>query len=1199
MKLSKLFVLGAMGLVSLTASAAEFTLERTYPAPPGEFTATPVAFQADKHYVLYNTGAAQYFSQGGAWGTKASSCPEQEFANIMYFTKYLINGEWDGKTYIFKIYSTVRSTVYSWHECFFDSDVAMFVDRASQANLYWEVEEQGSNVYRLKIADVNPDRKSEGLYVGCPSGAVADDANVDANREYGTVVPISPKTSENIDWVFYSTDGWDNDVAIYEKSEDLKSLIGLAEEAGVDVSAAVSVYNAETSTLKDFTDAINALGEAMAALSGVDITGSAENPGDATAAITNPNFDDASYDGWLGTAPNMVGSGSHGPANVAEHYNKNFDTYQSLFGLPAGVYGLSAYNFYRGQWEDYVNGTNKNAFLYATAGEDTQKRAFPNPWEAKNGTPMAGQTEFGTTAAEVSHTEGDVTYYIPNDPSAGRLYFEKGFYYNAVAFGVTGGSARIGVKKETAVTNDWSVFDTFGLKYYGNEGAASYTSWLKDNAKYLYANEMMVTESYVSAFEATYENEAPADAAAANAAFEAISKSGELEELKQNIALWGSWLKALDDALEFTTGEYSGLKAASTLDEYIGWDAAEQKDNPTWNNSEIEASIATINQMIEAVKAEKMNSVNVGEDVTNLYIGADDAEFANGKGGWTLEGNCNFGAGGAEAYNQKFDLYKEIESVNAAGVYELQLQGFFRLERDQTAFDMYGRGEQDKTRAWIYMNDVKSYVGCVFDEKVTDGVFENGDNAGGGYWTYEDVNAGSTYWYPNTMTSAVECFNHDMYKVKAYGLVANAGDALRIGIAGDMTGANWMMWDKFKLTYVGYDAATIGAILEEALAAMPSLDDPMGKDVYENALSVKAAAEAAVGGSDGKAMFNALKDLWAIGAQIDASVALFAKLKAAAEGLNELLSSSANEDAINEAGPFVEQLNADIKDHKYNDEDVPALMKQIKGFRYMLRMPAEIVVGTDLTNILEVPEYSNEDGAASSEGWDGTTAAVNAEVMNAEIFNAEEFDHYQEIPGLPAGQYKVTVMAFYRAGNGPADYAALQEGKDSCDNVVLYANNEKVTLHRLAEFADGAHFGEDAWIEVAENSGLYVPNSMSTAAILFDEQDLTNTVIGTVGADGVLRLGLKKEIHITDDWCLFDNWKLEYVGEGAPSIKGDTNGDGKVDVADISQVIAVMAAGGYSAVVDVNADDVVDVADISQVISIMAANARLAKAIEE
>ena len=56
-------------------------------------------------------------------------------------------------------------------------------------------------------------------------------------------------------------------------------------------------------------------------------------------------------------------------------------------------------------------------------------------------------------------------------------------------------------------------------------------------------------------------------------------------------------------------------------------------------------------------------------------------------------------------------------------------------------------------------------------------------------------------------------------------------------------------------------------------------------------------------------------------------------------------------------------------------------------------------------------------------------------------------------------------------------------------------------------------------------------------------------------------------------------------------LKGDTNGDGKVDVADIATVISIMASSvgsGFPAAADVNADGTVDVADIATIISIMA-----------
>ena len=71
---------------------------------------------------------------------------------------------------------------------------------------------------------------------------------------------------------------------------------------------------------------------------------------------------------------------------------------------------------------------------------------------------------------------------------------------------------------------------------------------------------------------------------------------------------------------------------------------------------------------------------------------------------------------------------------------------------------------------------------------------------------------------------------------------------------------------------------------------------------------------------------------------------------------------------------------------------------------------------------------------------------------------------------------------------------------------------------------------------------------------------------------------------------------FEWISEAATQLIGDVNGDGAVDVADVSAVISVMAdnmAGTYAARADVNGDGTVDVADISKIISIMAGRSRL------
>ena len=63
-----------------------------------------------------------------------------------------------------------------------------------------------------------------------------------------------------------------------------------------------------------------------------------------------------------------------------------------------------------------------------------------------------------------------------------------------------------------------------------------------------------------------------------------------------------------------------------------------------------------------------------------------------------------------------------------------------------------------------------------------------------------------------------------------------------------------------------------------------------------------------------------------------------------------------------------------------------------------------------------------------------------------------------------------------------------------------------------------------------------------------------------------------------------------YFTYKASSKKGDVNGDGTVDVADIANIIDVMAQGTDNPQADVNGDGTVDVADIAAIIDIMAKN---------
>ena len=532
MKSARFLTLCAFALIGQHAVAADLT-ERTMPTEPSfgpgqltvnDFEATAADFELGACYVLYNVGSQAYFGEGNAWGTQASVTKDTPL--LVRFT--LPEGKTlDDAALLFNDYSNAKN---AWKFVFFDNVTQMYVDLGSQANYFWQVlPTDGNKTYRLQASLLNPQYNP----TSCPGFVGLD---VSSNQENTALSPfLDEGDGHYIDWQFFAVPEWTTyfkQKDAYDVAMKLKAQIELCEAAGLDVSAAVAVYNNLNATAEELNAAIEALKEALVST----ITcGTAENPADATALITNPNFDDASYDGWLGTAPNMVGSGSHGPANVAEFWNRAFDTYQELSGLPDGVYALRAKTAFRGSMEDMENGRESAAKLYAQV-YNTEEFLIPfnNIWSCLNTESLGGDTYFGTTAYE--NSQGG--YYSPNDPSAFRLYEEKGFYDTVLFFEMNGGKVRIGVKNPSMCPDgcdNWALFDTFTFKYYGKETAA-YQKWVEQSIpSYTIPEDAIYTWTYADAYQESLTSKATNKAEALAIIEEVKARKADLQK---NIVWW-------------------------------------------------------------------------------------------------------------------------------------------------------------------------------------------------------------------------------------------------------------------------------------------------------------------------------------------------------------------------------------------------------------------------------------------------------------------------------------------------------------------------------------------------------------------------------------------------------------------------------------------------------------------------------------
>ena len=197
-----------------------------------------------------------------------------------------------------------------------------------------------------------------------------------------------------------------------------------------------------------------------------DVNGATNlTPVELTHKITNPRFDD-NADGWQ-DAPARGGNtgGTNGDVDsyddrnpCAEHYNKTYDTYQTISNLPNGTYAVSVQGFYReggyaAAAPKHVAGTESlNAIFYANTEEQPLMSIFEE----------AGKASGGNTK-----TADGIDGAFPDNMAAASYFFSTGLYWNTVYVIVTDGTLKIGIKKSTAVSADWTIFDNFRLQYFG------------------------------------------------------------------------------------------------------------------------------------------------------------------------------------------------------------------------------------------------------------------------------------------------------------------------------------------------------------------------------------------------------------------------------------------------------------------------------------------------------------------------------------------------------------------------------------------------------------------------------------------------------------------------------------------------------------------------------------------------------------
>lgn len=1125
MKFRNLLIVGTV-LFAGTSVTAQVT-ERQKPVPQKS------ALQYGEAMYLYNVGSKQFFKGANDYSTRGSV---GEAGYKVWLTRHLEGGAWDNKTVIFKdSVETQKAIKMVWQAA--NGDV--WVDWKNQADTLWTIIPQNDNVYRLAVGAGNPNYNtgnSADMFLGTKAAEIATNTRVYWNLAAGA--------ESFVDWYFVTaTDyaAYQGAWEVYNASVSLKAVLDEARTKGVNVSAQEAVYNNAASTKEQMEQAIKDAKTAIAAAEEGKVT--ADSPVDKTSLIVNPNYDANTNEGWKGDAPQFQSF------TDAEHYDKNYNTYQDIEFAPKGVYALSVSAFYRSgntdaAYNNFKNNTGYNAKLYAKAGTDSLNANIMNPFKDARTSPTAN--------GEIEKKDGNNSYYVPNNMSSAAEYFKLGLYAgNRLFFATEDGKMRIGIKKATKIGADWTLFDNWKLTYYG-DGADAYTLWLKDvkdNAKVIDETKL-VTKTLVDDYKAYVSGLS----AASNRA-EVLSAIATLEtkaaDIDSNMVAWAAYQEALAKGKIVANDDKVVGQDKDELADYVDLESEDILNALVLTTEEVKAETEKLQKMIDdAVK----NGITEGADVSDKYLVNANFEKTNG---WVKKavdgGNVNYGGNSAnhcyEAWNNRdFDIYQEVSDA-PVGVYELSVQGFYRYGRGDNAYNNFTAGTASNDAVSIYVNNNTTRFKSVFEEKVA-----YSGNKTGELYKYEGgnppyINPDSTYWYPNDMAVAATAFANGLYKVSSFGVVAKQGDKLRVGVKGNTGQLNdsWAIWDNFKMVFQGTKAEVVKPLLEsekETGAAVAATGDVMGTNAKAYIDGAISAAGTALAGNDGPTMFAALTELLNAKDSVGKSVALFKTLAAKRDELSSAAATSAAVQATkDEAGNVLEAITVGLDAKNLTDAQAKDYVAKVDELVAKLAIPAEAAGASDenpvdLTSAIKTPKYE-KDGANSVYGWNGTGYNFgNDDTQKGQLlleFYNTKFDHNQTIIGLPNGTYQVTVNAFYRFGSRQQDYDKYTADNTTEGNAFMYVvatgDTVKAPVKLLASDAISGDPGFTGVVQIGE-TGLYVPNDMVSSNAYFLDGKYLNKLVVKV-TDGKLTIGIRQDVKVDNDWVIMDNWTLTYFGENS------------------------------------------------------------------
>lgn len=591
----------------------------------------------------------------------------------------------------------------------------------------------------------------------------------------------------------------------------------LENEGWTELADAMDKYNTElqtkfiSNTLT--TEEINESQDHVQQLILDFIQGDNVKPGDdLTLLLKNPGFDNG-LKGWTldrGDAWTVFDGVDY---HEVESWHQNFDLYQVIPNMPAGVYNISVQGFAR--LDDGL--TETTIELYA--GNSTA--SFPSISRVNGSGPDEYSEEILYDAASFGDTPIDKdgqTVYVPNGMAGAQVYFGmdnpltgKPFYQREVKINLReAGDLRIGVRSNS--THEWVLWDNMKITYAGNTLELYYQMIEEAQEKMMAA--VNAENAFVTKAASTKVNDLNGRVdkmEELETADQALALIAEIEAATKYIQAGVAKGNALQDAIDLYN-ELSGTFSTSdsALPALLS-NAQQLKDDPATieSNEAVDEIIASFKKawgtyVTFDAKDEPTEKYDATYAIFNYnYFHPVKAE--NSSEGWTVE---NIGGAYAadwkelEAFNNDtIYIHQTIEGLKP-GFYEVDLQGYYRAGYSGAYNGEQGDSLKQIQHAYIYATTSLGEMTTPLRNAIDQSEIQE-MNLGAGSETAVKNLEGTEMYIPENMEAAATYFENGFYPNSLKVQVGEDG-VLELAIRKwSHIDGDWTIFTNWQLFYLG------------------------------------------------------------------------------------------------------------------------------------------------------------------------------------------------------------------------------------------------------------------------------------------------------------------------------------------------------------------------------------------------------------